>query len=167
MEQSRIRLERDIDNNIPPPPPMESDIKFDDDNDDVSSVDFARHNSHQHPSFHSFERPSHLDSDFYSRHGDDSIALDPDLGQTMSTAAHHASALTLSAGLRGRANYNQTSGRTSPGGGEYDPDRPLQAILDNRITDGISLFDATVRSKSKSVKSLRQDKVRWYHTTYL
>ena len=141
---------------------MESDIRLDDDN-DVSSVDFARHNSHQHPSFHSFEHPSHLDSDFYSRHGDDdSIALDPDLGQTMSTAAHHASALTLSAGLRGRANCIQTSGRTSPCCAEYDPERPLQAILDNRIADGISLFDATARSKSKSAKSLKQDKVSWY-----
>lgn len=124
QEHSRIRLERDIDNNIPSPPSMSSP--------DVSSVDFARHNEHF----------SHLDSDFYSRH-EDSLALDPELGQTMSTAAHHASALTLSAGLRGRS---CTTGRVSQ---EFDPERPLQDMLNSRIADGISIFDAT-KSKSRN-----------------
>lgn len=160
LEQSRIRLERDIDNNIPSPPSMSSDNPPDVDHDDISSVDFARHNAYPHASFHSFEHLSHLDSDFYSRHDEDSIALDPDLGQTMSTAAHHASALTLSAGLRGR---NHTTGRASPSGAEFDPERPLQDILDNKIADGISLFDATRRSKSKSVRSLKHDEVLKYY----
>jgi hypothetical protein len=160
LEQSRIRLERDIDKNIPSPPSISSDNPLDggDDNDLSSSVDFARHNAHPQASFQSFEHLSHLDSDFYSRHGDDdSIALDPDLGQTMSTAAHHASALTLSAGLRGRNSYNHTTGRASPSGAEFDPDRPLQDMLDRRIANGISLVDATGRSKSG--KSLKHDEV--------
>lgn len=158
LEQSRIRLERDIDNNIPSPPSMSSGNPTDVDYDDISSVDFARHNSHPQASFHSFEHLSHLDSDFYSRHGDDdSIALDPDLGHTMSTAAHHASALTLSAGLRGRSTYHHTPGRASSSGAEFDPERPLQEILDSRMVDGISLFDATGRSKSKSVKSHKEE----------
>lgn len=42
----------------------------------------------------------------------------------MSTAAHHASALTLSAGLAGRAGRNISSSVA-----EYDPDRPLQDII--------------------------------------
>ncbi|KAF8488343.1 hypothetical protein JB92DRAFT_3016971 [Gautieria morchelliformis] len=160
LEQSRIRLERDIDKNIPSPPSMSSDNPIEcGDDDDLSSVDFARHNAHPQASFQSFEHLSHLDSDFYSRHGDDdSIALDPDLGQTMSTAAHHASALTLSAGLRGRNSYNHTTGRASPSGAEFDPERPLQDMLDRRIANGISLVDATGRSKS--VKSLKHDQTR-------
>ncbi|KAF8522190.1 hypothetical protein BU17DRAFT_44955 [Hysterangium stoloniferum] len=147
LEQSRKRLERDIDNKIPSFPSLSSSNSPGGDHDDAS-VEFARHGSHHMRSFYSFEHPSYLDSDFHSRHGeDDSIVLDPDLGHTMSTAAHHASALTLSAGLHGR---NYTPGKFRQEDIEFDPDRPLQQMLNSRIRDGLSAFDVTTRSRSKS-----------------
>lgn len=47
-------------------------------------------------------------------------------GETISTAAHHASALTLSAGLHGRAARRT---EISLSGAEYDPDRPLDGMI--------------------------------------
>jgi hypothetical protein len=44
----------------------------------------------------------------------------------MSTAAHHASALTLSAGLRGHPGGRR---EVSLSGAEYDPDRPLGDMI--------------------------------------
>lgn len=53
--------------------------------------------------------------------------------ETLSTAAHHASAITLRAGLRGRNRAD------SPSGAEYDPDRHLNALL--RAGTNLSLLD--------------------------
>ncbi|KAI9456150.1 hypothetical protein F5148DRAFT_984542 [Russula earlei] len=46
-------------------------------------------------------------------------------GETLSTAAHHASALTLSAGLAARGERRDVS----LSGAEYDPERPLQDLI--------------------------------------
>lgn len=157
LEQHRIRLERDIASTIPSPPTMSPGSVREDDEDDVSSVDLPRHNSNPRHSFHSFEHPSHFDSDFYSRHGDeDSVALDPELGHTMSTAAHHASALTLTAGLRGR---DFTPGKSLQANQEFDPHRPLQPMLG--AADGLSMFNSTFHSKTttKSNKNSKLDQV--------
>lgn len=155
LEQHRIKLERDIANTIPSPPTMSPGSVRDNEDEDVSSVDFPRHNSNPRHSFHSFEHPSHFDSDFYSRHGDeDSVALDPDLGHTISTAAHHASALTLTAGLHGR---NYTPGKSRQSNQEFDPDRPLQPMLN--VADGLSMLDSTAHTNTKSHKSSKFDKV--------
>ncbi|GJJ15770.1 hypothetical protein Clacol_010048 [Clathrus columnatus] len=149
LEQDRIRLERDIANTVPSPPSM-SPGSLREGEDDVSSVDLPRHNSNPRHSFQPFDHSSHFDSDFYSRHGDeDSIAIDPELGLTMSTAAHHASALTLSAGLHGR-NYTPVKTRQ-----EFDPQRPLQPML--KTAEGMSMFDSTVHSKTQSIKSNKHD----------
>jgi hypothetical protein len=63
-------------------------------------------------------------------------------GQTISTAGHHASALTLSPGLGGR--YWATRNREpSLSNAEYDPERPLKDMLDHvgMGMDKLSVFD--------------------------
>jgi len=131
---------------------------FEDDHDDISSVDIPRHNSNQHLSFRSFEHPSHLDSEVFSRHGDeDSLAMDPEFGLTMSTAAHHASALTINAGLGGR---HRSPSRANDSRAEFDPERPLQPMLSKKLTEGMSMFDTTNRSRSKSFKATGREQVR-------
>ncbi|KAG8961617.1 hypothetical protein FRC03_005169 [Tulasnella sp. 419] len=57
-------------------------------------------------------------------------------GETVSTAAHHRSGLTLGAGLGFRSPIS--------GAGEYDPDRELQQLINNR--GHMSMFDDTMRS---------------------
>jgi len=60
------------------------------------------------------------------RSGEDDEEIHPFVGgETISTAAHHASALTLSAGLGGRGERRDVS----LSGAEYDPERPLQDLI--------------------------------------
>ncbi|KAH7103404.1 hypothetical protein BKA62DRAFT_696830 [Auriculariales sp. MPI-PUGE-AT-0066] len=65
-------------------------------------------------------------------------------GESMSTAAHHASALTFGAGLVPRAGSDA---------GEFDPQRPLQGIM--HIPADISVFNITRTPKSARDKSVR------------
>lgn len=102
-----------------------------------SSVEYPRHNSGPEPfainAFASFDGDNFgADMDSHShvhawsyRTADDDDAVNPYGGESMSTAAHHASALTLSAGLRGHGR----GGDVSLSGAEYDPDRPLGDII--------------------------------------
>lgn len=102
---------------------------------DDESVEYARHNSapSPHAAYRSFER-SHLDEDGASHmHGwsyrtvddDDDHGVRP-YGDTISTVGHHASALTLSAGLGGGRGHRR---EVSLSGAEYDPERPLQDMI--------------------------------------
>jgi hypothetical protein len=72
------------------------------------------------------------------RTGEDDEGIHPFAGgETLSTAAHHASALTLSAGLGGRGERRDVS----LSGAEYDPERPLQDLIAG-IGTKFNLFDA-------------------------
>ena len=72
------------------------------------------------------------------RTGEDDEGIHPFAGaETLSTAAHHASALTLSAGLAGRGERRDVS----LSGAEYDPERPLQDLIAGMSTK-LNLFDA-------------------------
>ncbi|TFY70332.1 hypothetical protein EVG20_g2673 [Dentipellis fragilis] len=134
LEQSRIALEHNL---------QHTDLSLhlssapDADNDDYS-IEYPRHHSGPDPSFsafHSVDRDersfvseeglSHLHAWSY-RTGDEEDGIHPFAGgETFSTAAHHASALTLSAGLGGRGHRRDIS----LSGAEYDPDRPLQDLV--------------------------------------
>ena len=143
LEQNRIQLENNL---------QETDLSLhlsslpgDNLEQDDPSVEFARHMSGPTPTdFPSFAYSirDHDDPDSFN-HPDawsyrtfDDEGIHPFAGETVSTAAHHASALTLSAGLAGRAAANLSET-------EYDPDRPLQRMIApvDRSRDG-------VRSKS-------------------
>ncbi|KZW01501.1 hypothetical protein EXIGLDRAFT_829977 [Exidia glandulosa HHB12029] len=98
------------------------------------SIELPRHiplDAFDDLSGHSSLRPREL----YS-HRDDSLGH----GETLSTAAHHASALTLSAGLAPRLGSPHASDQ------EFDPGRPLHGMLD--IPTDISLFNITRTPKS-------------------
>ena len=122
-------------------------------NPNESSVEYPRHLSE--PSFHEFPSLVRSTGDHYAdedsqlhpwsyRIGNDEEGINPYVGDTVSTAAHHASALTLSAGLGG---YRGARRDASLSGAEYDPERPLQAMIAG-VNSKHSMFDFD-RSKSK------------------
>ena len=133
LEQHRIQLEQNL---------QHTDISLhlsSTAQEDNSDVEYPRHNmgSTDFVGFASFDRHSrdHFDpTDEHSYYhgwsyrtadGDDDDGVVVHEGRTMSTAAHHASALTLSAGLGGRVSRRDAS----ISGAEYDPERPLQGII--------------------------------------
>ena len=118
-----------------------------------SSMEYPRHLSE--PSFHEFPSIVRSAGDHYPdedsqihpwsyRIGDDDEGVNPYGGDTVSTAAHHASALTLSAGLGGGRGARRDA---SLSGAEYDPERPLHAMIAG-VNSKHSMFDLD-RSKSK------------------
>ncbi|KAF8969022.1 hypothetical protein BDZ97DRAFT_1754952 [Flammula alnicola] len=156
LEHNRIQLEHNLQN---------TELSFhlsstsDDENNDGhhnrrrphhrhdSSVEYPRHLSEPSmPEFPSFahrsrdhfgdEDTSHVHAWSY-RTGDDDEGINPYGGETVSTAAHHASALTISAGLGGGR-----AARRDPSlsGAEYDPDRPLHAMIAG-VNSKHSMFD--------------------------
>jgi len=113
-----------------------------------SSVEYPRHLSEPSmPDFPSFaqrsrdhfgdEEQSHMHAWSY-RTGDEEEGINPYGGETMSTVAHHASVVTLSAGLGG----GRTARHRDPSlsGAEYDPDRPLHAMIAG-VTSKHSMLD--------------------------
>jgi len=135
--------------NIPAPPISASD----DDSDyqhHQSSVEYPRHMASPmpYPDFPSFAHRDRDDEDgmgmgWSYRTGEDEDGVSPYGGETMSTMNHHASAVTLNAGLGGRGGRR---GDVSMSGAEYDPDRPL-----NRIMAGVGRLSMLEDSKSKGV----------------
>ncbi|KAK0201843.1 hypothetical protein DFS33DRAFT_1386145 [Desarmillaria ectypa] len=110
------------------------------------SIEYPRHSSNPAslPEFRSYIHRSgdDFDSDFNHawsyRTGDDDDeeGVNPYGGETMSTAAHHASGLTLSAGLGARGHRRDVS----LSGAEYDPERPLRDIIAG-VDSKLSVFD--------------------------
>lgn len=149
LEQHRIQLEHNL---------QHTDLSFrlssatdegeNDYNQTNNSIEYPRHNSGpaDFPDFASFDQRSrdHFDGDVQSQlHGwsyrtvDDDEGINPYGGETLSTAAHHASALTLSAGLGGGRGVRRD---VSLSGAEYDPDRPLHAMISG-VDSKLSVFD--------------------------
>ncbi len=114
---------------------------------DRESLEYPRHASEPVAlrDFASFEQRSRIYYDGEGEHSpthpwsyrtaDDEEGINPYGGETMSTAAHHASNLTLGAGLGGRGYRHDIS----MSGAEYDPDRPLRDILP-AVASHISAF---------------------------
>ncbi|KAK0187925.1 hypothetical protein F5146DRAFT_934495 [Armillaria mellea] len=110
------------------------------------SIEYPRHNSNPGslPEFRSYIHRSGDDFDNDFNHAwsyrtgddDDEEGVNPYGSETMSTAAHHASGLTLSAGLGGRAHRRDVS----LSGVEYDPERPLRDIMAG-VDSKLSIFD--------------------------
>ncbi|KAF8552741.1 hypothetical protein OG21DRAFT_1511060 [Imleria badia] len=128
LEQHRIQLEHNLQNTDLS---LHLSSEQDDNAGDNESLEYPRHGSapDHFPAFASFDRHSrdNLDLDAshiraWSIHDDEGIT--PYDVRTMSTAAHHASGVTITAGLA-------RSGRREPSisGAEYDPERPLQDII--------------------------------------
>ncbi|KAJ7758561.1 hypothetical protein DFH07DRAFT_1060422 [Mycena maculata] len=138
LEHDRIQLEHNL---------QHTDLSLHLSSHDDDSVEYPRHNSapSAFPDFISFDQRSrdNFDGDMHSqihawsyRTGDDEDGVSPYGGETVSTAAHHASALTLSAGLGGRGGRREVS----ISGAEYDPDRPLHDMM-AAVDPKLSMFD--------------------------
>lgn len=112
------------------------------------SVEYPRHLSEPDlvdmPSFIHRSRDHFGDEEHSQMHGwsyrtgDDEEGISPYGGHTASSVAHHASAITITAGLGG----GRTARRdVSLSGTEYDPERPLHAIMAG-VNSKHSMFDA-------------------------
>jgi hypothetical protein len=129
QEQSRIQLEKNL---------LHTDLSLHLSSTHDYSVENPRHQSSVSVPFSAFDSIDRsrdaLDLDeglsqphaWSYRTGEDDEGVHPFVGgETLSTAAHHASALTLSAGLGGRGERRDIS----LSGAEYDPERPLQDLI--------------------------------------
>jgi hypothetical protein len=137
LERDRILLEHNLQHTNLSLELSSSHDAFADD-----SIEMGRHNSSSahYPDFGSFIRKGDVDDGdprnaWSYRTGDDDEGISP-YGHTVSTAAHHASALTLSAGLGRRGARRDRS----VSGAEYDPDRPLRDMIANADSK-LSMFD--------------------------
>lgn len=148
LEQERIQLEHNLQH-------TDLSLHLSSSHDDYSDVEYPRHNSVPSPisGFLSFEQrsPDGFDPVEHSQYNawsmrsfNDDNTVNPYEGGTISTAAHHASALTLSAGLGGRPGRR---GDVSLSGAEYDPERPLHGIMSSMNGHPLSLQADTIKSK--------------------
>lgn len=151
LEHNRIQLEHNLQN---------TDLSLhlssapDDDFHDYSDVEYPRHNpapspiafaSFEYRSANDFDPDDHSQYQHWSHHTfDNDISVNPYAAETLSTAAHHASQLTFSAGLGARAQRRDVS----LSGAEYDPDRPLNGIIAG-ISSPFSALAAQSNSKDK------------------
>jgi len=129
LEHDRIMLETNLRHSEAVIHLSESDA------DDLESLEYPRHNS-GHASLGELPSLDHRVRDYLAdedtpgqgwsyRTVDDDEGVHPYGGESLSTLAHHASAVTLGAGLGGRGARRDAS----MSGAEYDPDRPIHDII--------------------------------------
>ena len=114
------------------------------------SLEYARHaersrSPFSYPSYvhheHSVDDQSQINPWSYRTvDDDDENGVNPYVGESLSTVAHHASAVTLNAGLGPRRGDDTRSGA------EFDPERPLQNIMAG--AERLSMFGNNTTSKS-------------------
>ncbi|KAG8876345.1 hypothetical protein FRB97_004284 [Tulasnella sp. 331] len=149
-------IERGVDNLTAPALSTTDDNEY--------SVEYPRHGGHHSPlpfdPYTSFARSQHFDfapaddrqeynryqpparqtqKAYLSYREDDTYRT---AGDTMSTANHHRSGITLGAGIRGRIPSLSPRQR----GGEYDPDRQIDRLIDQR--GQMSMFDDATPRKT-------------------
>ena len=162
LEHHRIQLEHNLQHNTDVSLHLSSQPADSEHNSD-SSVEYPRHNSGPEPfavnAFASFDGDnfvgdmdshSHLHAWSLRTADDDDEGVNPYSGESMSTAAHHASALTLSAGLRGHPGVRR---EVSLSGAEYDPDRPLGEMIAG-VDSRLSMFDVDPSKSRYQVSAL-------------
>ena len=140
LEHDRIMLETNLRHS-------EAAIHLSSDADDLESLEYPRHNS-GHVSLGELPSLDHRVRDYladedtpgqgwsYRTVDDDDEGIHPYGSESLSTLAHHASAVTLGAGLGGRGARRDAS----MSGAEYDPDRPIHDIIAG-VTGKLNVFD--------------------------
>ena len=142
QERHRIQLEHNLQN---------KDLSIDLlSSQDDQSLEYARHaersrSPFSHRSFGHHERSVDDQSQMHpwsyqTVDDEDENGVNPYAGESLSTAAHHASAVTLNAGLGPRRSDETRSGA------EFDPERPLQNIMAG--AERLSMFGNNTTSKS-------------------
>lgn len=174
LEHNRIQLENNLRNSeaaIHLSSATNTDTDSYQSGDDVESLEYPRHNSG--PAYNDFPSFDHRVRDYLAdedvpghgwsyRTGDDyEEGINPYGGESLSTVAHHASAVTLGAGLTGRG----TRRDMSISGAEYDPDRPLNDIIAG-ANSKLSVFDTPSRSKRVVSKPPYSSLFSVVHRTY-
>ncbi|KAF9031737.1 hypothetical protein BJ165DRAFT_1518238 [Panaeolus papilionaceus] len=126
-----------------------------------NSVELGRHLSEpslqEIPSFVHRSRDHFTGEDIHRwsyRPDDDEEGVNPYGHESLSTVNHHASAVTLNAGLGG----NRARRERSLSGAEYDPDRPLHAMIAG-VNSKHSMFDLDPKSKSNLHHSMTVDPI--------
>jgi hypothetical protein len=123
--------------------------------DDESELEYVRRNSAPSPAFAANfqERDAYADEGTQSqlhvwsyRTGEDEEGVHPYGGGSVSTPNHHASGVTLNAGLAATRSRRGTDASLS--GAEYDPERPIDAMIAG--VEKLSMFDITKSKHSVS-----------------
>ncbi|KAH9912695.1 uncharacterized protein BXZ73DRAFT_56039 [Epithele typhae] len=116
----------------------------------VPSPPFSAYASFDHRSGDDFDPHEQSRFHAWSYHTDDGIQ--PYAHESLSTAHHHASALTINAGLGGGRGQRRD---LSLSGAEYDPDRPLNGIIAG-IAGRFTAFDAN-STRSRQITASAAD----------
>ncbi|KAH9480153.1 hypothetical protein JR316_0006750 [Psilocybe cubensis] len=105
------------------------------------------------------DEQQHMRGAWSYRSGDDEEGISPYGGNnTVSTAAHHASAITIHTGLGG-GRAARRDREPSLSGAEYDPDRPLHAMIAG-VNSKHSMFDMDPsKSKHNAAATMTYDPV--------
>lgn len=153
LEQQRVQLEHNLQH-------TDLSLHLSSSPDDYSDVEYPRHNSVNSPPYSAFASFDHRSGDDFdpneqsrfqawSYHtADAEEGVHTYAAESLSTAAHHASALTISAGLGGGRGGRRD---ISLSGAEYDPERPLHGIVAG-ITGRLKGYDAN-STKSRQIVS--------------
>ncbi|CDO75300.1 hypothetical protein BN946_scf184654.g8 [Trametes cinnabarina] len=151
LEQQRVQLENNLQH-------TDLSLHLSSSTNDCSDVEYPRHNSAHSPPYSAFASFDHRSGDEFDAHeqsrfqawsyhtADAEEGVHTYAAETLSTAAHHASALTISAGLGGGRGGRRD---LSLSGAEYDPERPLQGIVAG-IAGRLKGFDAN-STKSRQI----------------
>lgn len=147
-EQHRIELEHNLQDLS-----IQLSLSAPSQNDEAESsaeVEYPRHDPrprdlsavyHGHSSVADITPMEHdFDPNPYSYHSYNNDDNSHYAGNTLSSAAHHASAVTLSAGLGGRPGKRHYPTEASLSGAEYDPDRPLDVVV-NGMAEELSMLN--------------------------
>ncbi|KAL1950096.1 hypothetical protein VTO73DRAFT_5218 [Trametes versicolor] len=157
LEQQRVQLEHNLQH-------TDLSLHLSSSPDDYSDVEYPRHNSVPSPPYSAFASFDHRSGDDFDPNEQSRFqawsyhTADADEGvhtyaaESLSTAAHHASALTISAGLGGGRGGRRD---ISLSGAEYDPERPLHGIVAG-ITGRLKGFDAN-STKSRQITASAAD----------
>ncbi|OJT13846.1 hypothetical protein TRAPUB_9616 [Trametes pubescens] len=157
LEQQRVQLEHNLQH-------TDLSLHLSSSPDDYSDVEYPRHNSAPSPPYSAFASFDHRSGDDFDPHeqsrfqawsyhtADAEEGVHTYAAESLSTAAHHASALTISAGLGGGRGGRRD---ISLSGAEYDPERPLHGIVAG-IAGRLKGFDAN-STKSRQITASAVD----------
>ncbi|KAI0819182.1 hypothetical protein BC628DRAFT_1333636 [Trametes gibbosa] len=157
LEQQRVQLEHNLQH-------TDLSLHLSSSPGDYSDVEYPRHNSAHSPPYSAFASFDYRSGDDFDPHEQSRFqpwsyhTADAEDGahtyaaETLSTAAHHASALTISAGLGGGRGGRRD---LSLSGAEYDPERPLHGIVAG-IAGRLKTLDAN-STKSRQITASAVD----------
>lgn len=160
LEHDRILLERNLQMQHTDTSFRLSSADGELEDEDSNELEYARRNSAPSPAFATNfrEADAYADDGTHSqlhvwsyRTGEDEQGIHPYGGESVSTPNHHASGVTLTAGLAGNRSRRGTDASLS--GAEYDPERPIDAMIAG--VEKMSMLETTPSKSRLSVSVFR------------